>query len=157
VAEQTGHSSVSGIFSQPAGPGSDQHSYKKDLVPPHHRHRRRRHAHLRFDRLRQSAWTNEPDRMVFHYTQYLYLAMAFHDNPNECRSSVSAVVSAAPVPSRLSHLRDRCGRARPRSDQRRQVTISCFRKASMQVQAVDGRIFPQKTLHRHDVTVLDAH
>src|SRR5919201_1091513 len=38
--------------------------------------------YLRFDRLRQRALDlNDPDRMVFQYTQYLHLAFVFRDNP----------------------------------------------------------------------------
>ena len=78
---------------------------------------------LRFDRLRQSAMDlNEPDRMVFHYTQYLHLAMAFHDNPQRVLFiGLGGGSAPKPVPSRLSHLADRCGRARPRGGQRRQA------------------------------------
>jgi len=78
---------------------------------------------LRFDRLRQSALDlNEPDRMVFHYTQYLHLAMAFHDNPQRVLFiGLGRGVDATPVPPRLSHLADRRGRARPRGGQRRQA------------------------------------
>jgi spermidine synthase len=114
---------------------------------------------LRFDRLRQSAMDlNDPDRMVFHYTQYLHLAMAFHDNPQRVlfiglgggsaprrfhRDYPSLLIDVAELDPEVVSVAKR---------------YFMFQESDrMQVQAVDGRIFMQKTPHRYDAIFLDAY
>jgi spermidine synthase len=114
---------------------------------------------LRFDRLRQSAMDlNDPDRMVFHYTQYLHLAMAFHDNPQRVlfiglgggsaprrfhRDYPSLLIDVAELDPEVVSVAQR---------------YFMFQESDrMQVQAVDGRIFMQKTPHRYDAIFLDAY
>jgi spermidine synthase len=114
---------------------------------------------LRFDRLRQSALDlKNPDRMVFHYTQYLHLAMAFHDNPQRAlfiglgggsaprrfhRDYPTLLIDVAELDPEVVSVAKR---------------YFLFQESDrMKVQAVDGRIFLQKTPHRYDVIVLDAY
>jgi spermidine synthase len=114
---------------------------------------------LRFDRLRQSAMDlNDPDRMVFHYTQYLHLAMAFHDNPQRVlfiglgggsaprrfhRDYPSLLIDVAELDPEVVSVAKR---------------YFMFQESDrMQVQAVDGRIFMHKTPHRYDAIFLDAY
>jgi spermidine synthase len=114
---------------------------------------------LRFDRLRQSAMDlNDPDRMVFHYTQYLHLAMAFHDKPQRAlfiglgggsaprrfhRDYPSLLIDVAELDPEVVNVAKR---------------FFMFQESDrMQVQAVDGRIFLQKTPHRYDMIFLDAY
>jgi spermidine synthase len=114
---------------------------------------------LWFDRLRQSAVDlKDPDRMVFHYTQYLHLAMLFHDNPTRAlfiglgggsaprrfqRDYPSLVIDAAELDPEVVHVAKRY--------------FLFEESARLQVQAVDGRIFIQKTPHRYDMIFLDAY
>jgi spermidine synthase len=114
---------------------------------------------LRFDRLRQSALDlNDPDRMVFQYTQYLHLAMVFHDNPQRAlfvglgggsaprrfhRDYPALLVDVAELDPEVVSVAKR---------------YFMFRESDrMKVHAVDGRIFLQKTPHRYDVIFLDAY
>jgi spermidine synthase len=114
---------------------------------------------LRFDRLRQSALDlNEPDRMVFHYTQYLHLAMAFHDNPQRV---LFIGLGGGSTPRRFHRdyptLQIDVAELDPEvvSVAKRYFMFQASER--MQVQVVDGRIFLQKTPHRYDVIVLDAY
>jgi spermidine synthase len=114
---------------------------------------------LRFDRLRQSALDlKDPDRMVFHYTQYLHLAMIFHDNPQRAlfiglgggsaprrfhRDYPSLLIDVAELDPEVVSVAKR---------------YFMFQESDrMKVQAVDGRLFLQKTPHRYDVIMLDAY
>jgi spermidine synthase len=114
---------------------------------------------LRFDRLRQSAMDlNEPDRMVFHYTQYLHLAMAFHDHPQRAlfiglgggsaprrfhRDYPNLLIDVAELDPEVVNVAKR---------------YFMFEESErMKAQAVDGRIFLQKTPHRYDMVFLDAY
>jgi spermidine synthase len=114
---------------------------------------------LRFDRLRQSALDlKDPDRMVFHYTQYLHLAMAFHDRPQRAlfiglgggsaprrfyRDYASLLIDVAELDPEVVSIAKR---------------YFLFEESDrMKVQAVDGRIFLQKTPHRYDMIFLDAY
>jgi spermidine synthase len=114
---------------------------------------------LRFDRLRQSAMDlNEPDRMVFHYTQYLHLAMAFHDNPQRV---LFIGLGGGSTPRRFHRdyptLRIDVAELDPEVVSVAKRYFMFQESERMQVQAVDGRIFLQKTPHRYDVIVLDAY
>jgi spermidine synthase len=114
---------------------------------------------LRFDRLRQSALDlKDPDRMVFHYTQYLHLAMVFHDHPQRAlfiglgggsaprrfhRDYPSLLIDVAELDPEVVSVAKR---------------YFMFEESDrMKVQAVDGRIFLQKTPHRYDMIFLDAY
>jgi spermidine synthase len=114
---------------------------------------------LRFDRLRQSAIDlKDPDRMVFHYTQYLHLAMVFHDTPQRAlfiglgggsaprrfhRDYPTLLIDVAELDPEVVSIAKR---------------YFLFQESDrLKVQAVDGRIFLQKTPHRYDVIVLDAY
>jgi spermidine synthase len=114
---------------------------------------------LRFDRLRQSAMDlKDPDRMVFHYTQYLHLAMVFHDTPQRAlfiglgggsaprrfhRDYPTLLIDVAELDPEVVSIAKR---------------YFLFQESErLKVQAVDGRIFLQKTPHRYDVIVLDAY
>jgi spermidine synthase len=114
---------------------------------------------LRFDRLRQSAMDiNDPDRMIFHYTQYLHLAMAFHDNPQRAlfiglgggsaprrfhRDYPTLLIDVAELDPEVVNVAKR---------------FFMFQESDrMQVQTVDGRIFLQKTRQRYDMIFLDAY
>ena len=114
---------------------------------------------LRFDRLRQSALDlNQPDRMVFHYTQYLHLAMAFHDNPQRV---LFIGLGGGSTPRRFHRdyptLRIDVAELDPEVISVAKRYFMFQESEHMQVQAVDGRIFLQKTPHRYDVIVLDAY
>ena len=114
---------------------------------------------LRFDRLRQSALDlNQPDRMVFHYTQYLHLAMAFHDNPQRV---LFIGLGGGSTPRRFHRdyptLRIDVAELDPEVVSVAKRYFMFQESERMQVQAVDGRIFLQKTPHRYDVIVLDAY
>jgi spermidine synthase len=114
---------------------------------------------LRFDRLRQSAMDlTDPDRLVFHYTRYLYLALAFHDNPQRVlfiglgggstprrfhRDYPTLMIDVAELDPEVVNIAKR---------------YFLFQESDhMQVQAVDGRIFLQKTPQRYDAIFLDAY
>jgi spermidine synthase len=114
---------------------------------------------LRFDRLRQSALDlNDPDRMVFHYTQYLHLAMPFHENPQRAlfiglgggsaprrfhRDYPTLLIDVAELDPEVISIAKR---------------YFLFQESDrLKVQAADGRIFLQKTPHRYDLIVLDAY
>ncbi len=114
---------------------------------------------LRFDRLRQSALDlKDPYRMVFHYTQYLHLAMVFHENPQRAlfiglgggsaprrfhRDYPSLVIDVAELDPEVVSVAKR---------------YFMFQEDDrMKVQAVDGRIFLQKTPQQYDIIVLDAY
>jgi spermidine synthase len=114
---------------------------------------------LRFDRLRQSALDlNDPDRMVFHYTQYLHLGMIFHDNPQRAlfiglgggsaprrfhRDYPTLLIDVAELDPEVVSVAKR---------------YFMFQESDrMKVQVVDGRIFLQKTPHRYDMILLDAY
>lgn len=114
---------------------------------------------LRFDRLRQSAMDlQDPDRMVFQYTQYLHLAMVFHDDPRRAlfvglgggsaprrfhKDYPALVIDAAELDPEVINVAKR---------------YFLFQETDrMKVQAVDGRIFVNKTPHRYDMVFLDAY
>jgi spermidine synthase len=114
---------------------------------------------LRFDRLRQSALDlNDPDRMVFHYTQYLHLAMVFHDNPQR---ALFIGLGGGSAPRRFH--RDYSALLIDVAELDPEVVSVAKRyfmfqeSDRMKVQAVDGRIFLQKTPHRYDMIFLDAY
>ena len=114
---------------------------------------------LRFDRLRQSALDlNDPDRMVFHYTQYLHLAMAFHDNPQR---ALFIGLGGGSAPRRFHqdypNLRIDVAELDPEVVNVAKRYFGFEESERMKVQAVDGRIFLQKTPHRYDIIVLDAY
>ena len=114
---------------------------------------------LRFDRLRQSAMDlNDPDRMVFHYTQYLHLAMAFHDNPQRV---LFIGLGGGSAPRRFHRdyptLKIDAAELDPEVVSVAKRYFMFQESERMQVQAVDGRIFLQRTPHRYDVIVLDAY
>ncbi len=114
---------------------------------------------LRFDRLRQSAMDlNEPDRMVFHYTQYLHLAMAFHDNPQRV---LFIGLGGGSAPKRFHRdyptLQIDVAELDPEVVSVAKRYFMFQESEHMRAQAVDGRIFLQKTPHRYDVIVLDAY
>jgi spermidine synthase len=114
---------------------------------------------LRFDRLRQSAMDlSDPDRMIFHYTQYLHLAMVFHDNPQRV---LFIGLGGGSTPRRFH--RDYPGLTIDVAELDPEVLSVAKRyfgfqeSDRLQVQAVDGRIFLQKTPHRYDIIILDAY
>ena len=114
---------------------------------------------LRFDRLRQSALDlNDPDRMVFHYTQYLHLAMAFHDNPQR---ALFIGLGGGSAPRRFHqdypNLQIDVAELDPEVVNVAKRYFMFEESERMKVQAVDGRIFLQKTPHRYDIIVLDAY
>jgi spermidine synthase len=114
---------------------------------------------LRFDRLRQSALDlNDPDRMVFHYTQYLHLAMAFHDNPQR---ALFIGLGGGSAPRRFQrdypNLQIDVAELDPEVVNVAKRYFMFEESERMKVQAVDGRIFLQKTPHRYDIIVLDAY
>jgi spermidine synthase len=114
---------------------------------------------LRFDRLRQSALdVKDPDRMVFHYTQYLHLAMAFHDNPQR---ALFIGLGGGSAPRRFHGdypaLFIDVAELDPEVVSVAKRYFMFQESDRMKVQAVDGRLFLQKTPHRYDVIVLDAY
>jgi spermidine synthase len=114
---------------------------------------------LRFDRLRQSAMDlNDPDRMVFHYTQYLHLAMAFRDNPQR---ALFIGLGGGSAPRRFHRdypaLQVDAAELDPEVVSVAKRYFMFQESERMQVQTVDGRIFLQKTPHRYDIIVLDAY
>jgi spermidine synthase len=114
---------------------------------------------LRFDRLRQSALDlNDPDRMVFHYTQYLHLAMAFHDSPQR---ALFIGLGGGSAPRRFQrdypNLQIDVAELDPEVVDVAKRYFMFEESERMKVQAVDGRIFLQKTPHRYDIIVLDAY
>jgi spermidine synthase len=114
---------------------------------------------LRFDRLRQSAMDlNDPDRMVFHYTQYLHLAMAFHDDPQR---ALFVGLGGGSAPRRFHRdypsLQIDVAELDPEVVSVAKRYFMFQEGDRMQVQAVDGRIFVQKTPHRYDAIFLDAY
>jgi spermidine synthase len=114
---------------------------------------------LRFDRLRQSAMDlNEPDRMVFHYTQYLHLAMAFHNAPQRV---LFIGLGGGSAPKRFHRdypsLQIDVAELDPEVVSVAKRYFMFQESERMRAQAVDGRIFLQKTPQRYDVIVLDAY
>jgi spermidine synthase len=114
---------------------------------------------LRFDRLRQSALDlKDPNRMVFHYTQYLHLAMAFHDNPQR---ALFIGLGGGSAPRRFHRdyqtLLVDVAELDPEVVSVAKGYFMFQEDDRMKVQAVDGRIFLQKTPHRYDMIVLDAY
>ncbi|HSF32224.1 MAG TPA: fused MFS/spermidine synthase [Candidatus Tectomicrobia bacterium] len=114
---------------------------------------------LRFDRLRQSALDlNDPDRMVFHYTQYLHLAMAFHDHPQR---ALFIGLGGGSAPRRFQRdypaLQIDVAELDPEVVNVAKRYFLFQESDRMKVQAVDGRIFVQKTPHRYDMIFLDAY
>jgi spermidine synthase len=114
---------------------------------------------LRFDRLRQSALDlKDPDRMVFQYTRYLHLAMAFHDDP---RRALFIGLGGGSAPRRFQ--RDYPTLLIDVAELDPEVVSVAKRyflfeeNDRMKVQAVDGRIFLQKTPHHYDMIFLDAY
>jgi spermidine synthase len=114
---------------------------------------------LRFDRLRQSAMDlRDPDRLVFHYTQYLHLALVFHDNPQR---ALFVGLGGASAPRRFA--KDYPALVIDVAELDPEVVNVAKRyflfqeTERMKVQAVDGRIFVNKTPHRYDMVVLDAY
>jgi spermidine synthase len=114
---------------------------------------------LWFDRLRQSAIDlKDPDRMVFHYTQYLHLAMAFHDHPAR---TLFVGFGGGSAPRRFQ--RDYPAMFIDAAELDPEVVSVAKRyflfeeSERLKVQAVDGRIFLHKTPHRYDMIVLDAY
>ncbi len=114
---------------------------------------------MRFDRLRQSALDlKDPDRMVFEYTRYLHVALAFHDDPQRAlfiglgggsaprrfhRDYPWLLIDVAELDPEVVNVAKR---------------YFLFKETErMQVQAVDGRIFVNKTPHRYDMIFLDAY
>jgi spermidine synthase len=96
--------------------------------------------------------------MVFHYTQYLHLAMVFHDTPQRAlfiglgggsaprrfhRDYPTLLIDVAELDPEVVSIAKR---------------YFLFQESErLKVQAVDGRIFLQKTPYRYDVIVLDAY
>jgi spermidine synthase len=114
---------------------------------------------LRFDRLRQSALDlNDPDRMVFHYTQYLHLAMPFHEN---LQRALFIGLGGGSAPRRFqrdySTLLIDVAELDPEVISVAKRYFLFQESERLKVQAVDGRIFLQKTPHRYDMIVLDAY
>jgi len=114
---------------------------------------------LRFDRLRQSAMDlQDPDRMVFHYTQYLHLALVFHEDP---KRALFIGLGGGSAPRRFH--KDYPGLAIDAAELDPEVVNVAKRyflfqeTERMKVQAVDGRIFINKTPHRYDMVFLDAY
>ena len=111
---------------------------------------------LRFDRLRQSAMDlNEPNRMVFHYTQYLHLAMAFHSAPQRV---LFIGLGGGSAPKRFHRdypsLQIDVAELDPEVVSVAKRYFMFQESERMRAQAVDGRIFLQKTPQRYDVIVL---
>jgi len=114
---------------------------------------------MRFDRLRQSALDlKDPDNMVFLYTQYLHLALAFHEDP---RRALVIGLGGGSAPRRFHQdyptLLIDVAELDPEV-----VTVAkryfLFKESErMKVQAVDGRIFLNKTRHQYDMIFLDAY
>jgi spermidine synthase len=114
---------------------------------------------LRFDRLRQSAIDlKEPDRMVFHYTQYLHLALTFHDAPQR---ALFIGLGGGSAPRRFQRdypaLQIDVAELDPEVVNVAKRYFMFEESDRLRVQAVDGRIFLQKTPHRYDIVVLDAY
>jgi spermidine synthase len=114
---------------------------------------------LRFDRLRQSAMdVNDPNRMVFHYTQYLHLAMAFHDSPQR---ALFIGLGGGSAPRRFhrdyQNLQIDVAELDPEVVNVAKRYFMFEENNRLRVEAVDGRIFLQKTPHRYDMIVLDAY
>jgi spermidine synthase len=114
---------------------------------------------LRFDRLRQSAMDlQDPDRQVFHYTQYLHLALVFHDDPQR---ALFIGLGGGSAPRRFH--KDYPGLAIDAAELDPEVVNVAKRyflfqeDERMKAQAVDGRIFVHKTPHRYDLVFLDAY
>jgi spermidine synthase len=114
---------------------------------------------LRFDRLRQSALDlKDPDRMVFEYTRYLHLALAFADDP---RRALFIGLGGGSAPRRFH--RDYPSLVIDIAELDPEVITVAKRyflfkeNERMNVQAVDGRIFVNKTPHQYDMVFLDAY
>jgi spermidine synthase len=114
---------------------------------------------LRFDRLRQSALDlKDPHRMVFHYTQYLHLAMVFHDHPQR---ALFIGLGGGSAPRRFHRdyptLLIDVAELDPEVVSVAKRYFMFQEDDRMKVQAVDGRIFLQKTPQQYDMIVLDAY
>jgi spermidine synthase len=115
--------------------------------------------YMRFDRLRQSALDlNNPDRMVFQYTQYLHLALAFHDDP---KRALFVGLGGGSAPRRFHQ--DYPGLLIDVAELDPEVVSVAKRyflfkeSERMKVAAVDGRIFLNKTREQYDMIFLDAY
>jgi spermidine synthase len=114
---------------------------------------------LWFDRLRQSAIDlKDPGRMVFHYTQYLHLAMVFHDNPTRALF-IGLGGGSAPRQFHQDYpsLRIDAAELDPEVVNVAKRYFLFEESERLQVQAVDGRIFLHKTPQRYDMIFLDAY
>jgi spermidine synthase len=114
---------------------------------------------MRFDRLRQSALDlTDPDRMVFQYTQYLHLALVFHGAPQR---ALFIGLGGGSAPRRFHKdyptLRIDIAELDPEVVDVAKRYFFFQETERMTVQAVDGRIFVNKTPHRYDLVVLDAY
>lgn len=114
---------------------------------------------MRFDRLRQSALDlKDPDRMVFEYTRYLHVALAFLDDP---KRALFIGLGGGSAPRRF--YQDYPGLLIDVAELDPEVVnvakrYFLFKESDrMKVQAVDGRIFVNKTPHRYDMVFLDAY
>ncbi|MBI3325720.1 MAG: fused MFS/spermidine synthase, partial [Nitrospinae bacterium] len=114
---------------------------------------------MRFDRLRQSALDlQDPDQMVFLYTQYLHLALAFHEDP---RRALVIGLGGGSAPRRFHQDYPRLLIDVAELDPE-VVNVAkryfLFKESErLKVQAVDGRIFVNKTRHQYDMVFLDAY
>jgi spermidine synthase len=96
--------------------------------------------------------------MVFHYTQYLHLAMAFHDNPTR---ALFVGLGGGSAPRRFH--RDYPALFIDTAELDPEVVNVAKRyflfeeSEHLKVQAVDGRIFLHKTPQRYDMIFLDAY
>ena len=115
--------------------------------------------YLRFDRLRQSALDlNDPDRMVFQYTQYLHLAFVFRDNPQRV---LFIGLGGGSAPRRFQHdypaLSIDVAELDPEVVNVAKRYFLFVESERLKAQAVDGRIFINKTPQRYDMVFLDAY
>ncbi len=114
---------------------------------------------LRFDRLRQSALDlKDPDRMVFQYTQYLHLALVFHDHPQRALV-IGLGGGSAPRRFHLDYpwLDIDVAELDPEVVNVAKRYFLFKESERLKVEAVDGRIFIHKTPHRYDMVFLDAY
>ncbi len=114
---------------------------------------------LRFDRLRQSALDlNDPDRMVFQYTQYLHLANVFHDHPQRM---LFIGLGGGSAPRRFQRdyptLSIDVAELDPEVVNVAKRYFLFAESERLKAQAVDGRIFINKTSQRYDMVFLDAY
>ncbi|MBI3328305.1 MAG: fused MFS/spermidine synthase, partial [Nitrospinae bacterium] len=115
--------------------------------------------YIRFDRLRQSALDlKDPDRMVFLYTQYLHLALAFHGDPQR---ALFIGLGGGYAPRRFHQdypwLHIDVAELDPEVVNVAKRYFLFKESERMKVQAVDGRIFVNKTRHQYDMVFLDAY